>query len=118
MLTRVAIVFWMTAIHIFSINAMALSNQLQQIKNLELAWNIRENIEHCEITDHDSCGSICKTCEGDGKLRCRFCGGTGFLMLDGVLIGTANKCPVCNGIGFEECKECMGAGHIAHWLRK
>ena len=55
------------------------------------------------------------TCDGEGVIPCRFCGGTGFLMLGQDLIGTNNDCPVCKGSGHEECKECMGAGSIALW---
>ena len=88
---------------------------LERMKHLDLIWRIREEIDECDITKEGLCGNICPTCEGDGQLRCRFCGGTGFLMLGHELIGTNNDCPVCKGGGHEECKECMGAGSIAEW---
>jgi hypothetical protein len=82
----------------------------ERMKHLELIWQIREQTEVC--------AHICETCDSEGKLRCRFCGGTGFLMLGGELIGTNNDCPVCNGNGEEECKECMGAGNIVMWRKE
>ena len=88
---------------------------LERMKHLDLIWKIREEMDECDITEQELCGKICPTCDGEGVLPCRFCGGTGFLMLGQDLIGTNNDCPVCKGSGHEECKECMGAGSIALW---
>jgi len=103
-----------------STNALLLSNRvrttaLERMKHLDLIWRIREEIEECDITKEELCGNICQTCEREGQLPCRFCGGTGFLMLGNDLIGTNNDCSVCKGTGYEECKVCMGAGSIAEW---
>ena len=75
-------------------------------------------IEHCDVDNMDACCDICLDCEGSGKETCNFCHGTGFLMLNGDLIGTDNKCVVCNGSGEKICKKCMGAGKIARWRIK
>lgn len=75
-------------------------------------------IEHCDVDNMDACCDICFECKGTGKEICNFCHGTGFLMLDGELIGTDNKCVVCNGSGEKTCKKCMGAGKIARWRIK
>ena len=117
----VALVLFLFQIQTIPIsNALILSNRikmkaLERMKHLDLIWRIREEIDECDITKEGLCGNICPTCEGEGQLRCRFCGGTGFLMLGHELIGTNNDCPVCKGSGYEECKECMGAGSIAIW---
>ena len=117
----VALVLFLFQIQTIPIsNALILSNRikmkaLERMKHLDLIWRIREEIDECDITKEGLCGNICPTCEGDGQLRCRFCGGTGFLMLGHDLIGPNNDCPVCKGGGHEECKECMGAGSIAIW---
>ena len=117
----VALVLFLFQIQTIPIsNALILSNRikmkaLERMKHLDLIWRIREEIDECDITKEGLCGNICPTCEGEGQLRCRFCGGTGFLMLGHDLIGTNNDCPVCKGGGHEECKECMGAGSIAIW---
>jgi len=117
----VALVLFLFQIQTIPIsNALILSNRikmkaLERMKHLDLIWRIREEIDECDITKEGLCGNICPTCEGEGQLRCRFCGGTGFLMLGHELIGTNNDCPVCKGGGHEECKECMGAGSIAIW---
>jgi len=88
---------------------------LDRMKHLDLIWKIREEIDECDITKEEMCGNICLMCDGVGELPCRFCRGTGFLMLGHELIGTLNDCPVCRGGGYEECKECMGAGNVAQW---
>ena len=75
-------------------------------------------IEHCDVDNMDACCNICFDCKGEGKNNCDFCHGTGFLMLNGDLIGTNNKCVVCNGSGEKICKKCMGAGKIARWRIK
>lgn len=87
-------------------------------KHLELIWKIHEEMDSCDVAKEELCGSMCLDCEGVGALACRFCGGTGFLMLGGDLIGTNNDCPVCSGVGEEECKECMGAGNIVMWRKE
>lgn len=87
----------------------------ERMKHLELIWQIREQMDVCDVTKEELCGHICETCDSEGEVPCRFCGGTGFLMLGHDLIGTNNDCPVCNGSGYEECKDCMGAGYIVDW---
>ena len=87
----------------------------ERMKHLELIWRIREQTEVCDVTKEDLCGHMCETCDSEGEVRCRFCAGTGFMMLGHDLIGTNNDCPVCNGSGEEECKDCMGGGYIVDW---
>jgi hypothetical protein len=74
---------------------------------LEMNWQIEE----CE-TEKDSCEGFCPECAGSGKLPCRFCRGTGF-----VVFGNEYKpCQICTD-GFEECSECRGTGKIAPWTK-
>ena len=84
-------------------------------KRLDLAWDIYEAIENCDITEIESCCYKCSLCDGHGLLICNFCKGTGFLMLEDELIGTSNPCPVCRGTGEHRCKPCSGSGFIALW---
>lgn len=85
------------------------------IEKVELAWKIYRSIEYCDVTEEITCGEICPSCDGEGEAICRYCKGTGFMMLADELVGTLNDCPVCTGTGYEECHDCMGAGMIAHW---
>ena len=94
---------------------LAMITPLERMKHLDLIWKIREEIDTCNVSKDEICGEVCKICHGDGFLPCRFCGGTGFLMLGHELIGTNNNCTVCKGSGNEECKLCMGAGYIVKW---
>ena len=87
----------------------------ERMKHLDLIWQIREQMDVCDVSIEEICGHVCEICEGEGELPCRFCGGTGFLMLGHDLIGTNNDCPVCRGTGYEECPDCMGAGYIVDW---
>ena len=87
----------------------------ERMKYLDLVWKIREEMDICDVTKEDLCGHMCHKCDGEGELMCRFCGGTGFLMMGNELIGTDNDCPVCKGSGYEECKHCMGAGYVVDW---
>ena len=92
-------------------------NALERMKYLDLIWKIREEIDECDVAKEDICGSVCDKCNGEGYVECRFCAGTGFLMLGHELIGTNNDCSVCKGTGQEECKDCMGAGYIVQWRK-
>ncbi len=95
----------------------SLITPLERMIYLDLIWKIREEIDTCDVSKDEICGEVCKVCQGDGILPCRFCGGTGFLMLGHDLIGTNNDCIVCKGTGDEECKLCMGAGYIVEWRK-
>ena len=86
-------------------------------KNLDLAWKLYEAIEVCDPQQSHSCGYTCSICQGEGNILCKFCKGTGFLMLGDELIGTCNDCPVCKGNGEMPCKLCAGSGMIAHWVK-
>ena len=103
-------------------------------RQLEESWAVFSAVdseESCDLeaffeSPEDSVGCSqekCPTCDGSGKLPCRFCGGTTFLTVgDDVFFstnedgGTENqKCPVCNDDGVEECRDCKGAGFMAAW---
>lgn len=111
-----------TLIAIWQTNALIPSHRTrltpyERMKHLELIWQIREHMDMCDVTKEELCKHICKSCDGEREVPCRFCAGTGFLMLGNDLIGTNNDCPVCNGTGYEECKDCMGAGYIVDWRK-
>ncbi len=111
---------WVTLLAVGCVRAMVPSRGTKigpkdRMKYLDLIWKIREETDLCDVTKENVCGSVCAACDGTGSLPCRFCGETGFLMLDNTLIGTGNDCPVCGGLGEEECTRCMGAGYIARW---
>ena len=90
---------------------------LDRMKQLELVWKIREEMDDCDVSKGDICGDKCVNCGGNGEIQCNYCRGTGFLMLGDELIGTNNDCPACKGKCMIECKKCMGAGYIVEWRK-
>jgi len=76
---------------------------------LEMNWQIQE----CQ-SDEDSCTDFCPDCAGSGKRPCRFCRGTGIIVLGKEFL----PCLICSHtshIGHEECPSCRGTGRIAPW---
>lgn len=98
-------------------HAHRFKNNGDDYKNLDLVWEVYEAIEVCDPRQSHSCGYTCSVCQGEGSNLCKFCKGTGFLMLGDELIGTSNDCPVCNGTGETPCKMCRGSGMIARWVK-
>lgn len=60
--------------------------------------------------DHLECDHpVCDTCEGDRRVRCRECKGTGFdLQWTGE---GAHECWACDGTKRVDCEDCKGTGH-------
>jgi len=90
---------------------------IENRKNLQKNIEIYESIQECDISDIRSCGNECPLCIGEKVLICKYCRGTGFLIMGDELIGTGNNCTICMGKGETECKRCMGSGYIAKWRR-
>ncbi|MGB5892139.1 MAG: hypothetical protein WBH75_19445, partial [Thermoanaerobaculia bacterium] len=53
----------------------------------------------------DTC---CPDCQGQKKVICDHCFGTGFDMST----GTSKNCPKCTGSGKIMCKKCLGTGLV------
>ena len=83
-------------------------------KDIELAWDLYNNIEECDVENITTCAEACEYCDG-GEILCNFCKGTGFFTIGDELIGTNNTCPVCKGKSYIKCDNCGGSGYIANW---
>lgn len=95
-------------------NRSRVMSDAQARRNLELRWALMASTDECDVQDMNSCGGMCDRCSGEGVVDCRFCDGTGFLMVGSTLYRGGKVCPVCSG-GLEECSGCKGSGWVAKW---
>ncbi|CAL8995926.1 unnamed protein product [Prunus brigantina] len=62
----------------------------------------------------------CSSCDSNGHIECKWCGGTGFFMLgDNMLCQVPSRgtsCVICTGKGSMCCSDCKGTGFRAKWL--
>ncbi|KAL4565206.1 hypothetical protein LXL04_029292 [Taraxacum kok-saghyz] len=62
----------------------------------------------------------CSSCESNGYVECKWCGGTGFFILgDNMLCQVPSRnssCVICAGKGSACCADCKGTGFRAKWL--
>lgn len=80
---------------------------------LEMAYELFESKDDCDLDDISTCASQCDDCRGAGSKPCRFCSGTKSISLIGAT--HAMPCPVCNEKGVEVCSKCRGSGQVAAW---
>ncbi|GKY97218.1 hypothetical protein MPSEU_000680200 [Mayamaea pseudoterrestris] len=86
----------------------------QARRGLEMAWQMQENQEECEVEKPESCSEECKSCHGTGMVACRFCHGSKMFALQGM---TPQPCKICQAQGSEVCHPCRGSGYIADWTQ-
>jgi|TARA_Y100000992_G_scaffold302551_2_gene277247 DnaJ-class molecular chaperone len=84
--------------------------------DIEIAWNVYNNIDECDVENITSCAVACDYCD-KGEILCNFCKGTGFFIIGNELIGTNNTCPACKGKSYVKCTNCGGSGYIANWKK-
>ncbi|KAF5456854.1 hypothetical protein F2P56_026288 [Juglans regia] len=62
----------------------------------------------------------CSSCNSNGHVECKWCGGTGFFILgDNMLCQVPSRntsCVICGGMGSMCCSDCKGTGFRAKWL--
>ncbi|KAF3661311.1 putative monogalactosyldiacylglycerol synthase, chloroplastic-like [Capsicum annuum] len=87
---------------------------------------IRRDMEQLQLTEDMTLDRkqprpiICSTCDSNGNVDCKWCGGTGFFILgDNMLCQVPSRntsCVICAGKGSVCCTDCKGTGHRAKWL--
>jgi DnaJ-class molecular chaperone len=80
---------------------------------LEMAYELFETKDDCDLDDISTCASRCDDCMGVGTKPCRFCLGTKSISLVGAT--SDMPCPVCDQKGVEICSKCRGSGQVASW---
>ncbi|CAL1353058.1 unnamed protein product [Linum trigynum] len=80
------------------------------IKRMEQAWLISKQPRPV----------ACSSCDSNGHVECKWCGGTGFFILgDNMLCQVPSRntgCVICTGNGSMRCRDCKGTGFRAKWL--
>ncbi|KAK9100095.1 hypothetical protein Scep_023525 [Stephania cephalantha] len=80
------------------------------VKRMEQAWLISQQPRPV----------ACSSCESNGHVECKWCGGTGFFILgDNMLCQVPSRntsCVICAGKGSTCCSDCKGTGFRAKWL--
>ncbi|KAK2658852.1 hypothetical protein Ddye_005385 [Dipteronia dyeriana] len=80
------------------------------VRRMEQAWLISQQPRPV----------ACSSCESNGHIECKWCGGTGFFILgDNMLCQVPSKnssCVICAGKGSTCCSDCKGTGFRAKWL--
>ncbi|KAF3643778.1 chaperone protein DnaJ [Capsicum chacoense] len=82
--------------------------------------NFVQRIEKAWLISKQPRPIICSTCDSNGNVDCKWCGGTGFFILgDNMLCQVPSRntsCVICAGKGSVCCTDCKGTGHRAKWL--
>uniref|UniRef100_A0A2P2IMC4 Chaperone protein dnaJ n=1 Tax=Rhizophora mucronata TaxID=61149 RepID=A0A2P2IMC4_RHIMU len=80
------------------------------VKRIEQAWLISQQPRPI----------ACSSCNSNGHVECKWCGGTGFFILgDNMLCQVPSRnttCVICGGKGSMRCCDCKGTGFRAKWL--
>ncbi|KAL4650659.1 uncharacterized protein LOC142622561 [Castanea sativa] len=80
------------------------------VKRMEKAWLISQQPRPIN----------CTSCNSNGHVECKWCGGTGFFILgDNMLCQVPSRnssCVICSGKGSMRCSDCKGTGFRAKWL--
>ncbi|KAK9067876.1 hypothetical protein SSX86_011987 [Deinandra increscens subsp. villosa] len=87
-------------------------NSSDFLKRTEQAWLISQQPRPV----------ACSSCESNGHVECKWCGGTGFFILgDNMLCQVPSRntsCVICAGKGSTSCSDCKGTGFRAKWLEQ
>lgn len=86
------------------------ASPLESLEKQRVRYEMNWQIEECK-DDEDLCEDFCPDCAGSGKMTCRFCRGTGFIVFGDEF----RPCKICKD-GLEDCSTCRGTGHIAPWV--
>ncbi|KAL8101829.1 uncharacterized protein LOC141682874 [Apium graveolens] len=100
-------------IELFRIKAsMVGSSHDSSAKRMERAWLISKQPRPVS----------CSSCESNGHVDCKWCGGTGFFIIgDNMLCQVPSRntsCVICAGKGSTKCSDCKGTGFRAKWLEE
>ncbi|XP_058113994.1 uncharacterized protein LOC131256909 [Magnolia sinica] len=82
------------------------------VKRTERAWMISQQPRPV----------ACSSCDSNGYVECKWCGGTGFFIIgDNMLCQVPSRntsCVICAGKGSTCCSDCKGTGFRAKWLEE
>ncbi|WOG81304.1 hypothetical protein DCAR_0100450 [Daucus carota subsp. sativus] len=92
--------------------SMVESSHDNSVNRMERAWLISKQPRPVS----------CSSCESNGHVECKWCGGTGFFIIgDNMLCQVPSRntsCVICSGKGSTRCSDCKGTGFRAKWLEE
>ncbi|XP_071730567.1 uncharacterized protein [Rutidosis leptorrhynchoides] len=88
----------------------------------ENSSNFSKRMEQAWLISQQPRPVACSSCDSNGHVECKWCGGTGFFILgDNMLCEVPSRnssCVICAGKGSTCCGDCKGTGFRAKWLEQ
>ncbi|KAJ9536979.1 hypothetical protein OSB04_029712, partial [Centaurea solstitialis] len=88
----------------------------------ENSSNFTKRMEQAWLISQQPRPVACSSCDSNGHVECKWCGGTGFFILgDNMLCQVPSRntsCVICAGKGATSCADCKGTGFRAKWLEQ
>ncbi|KAI3692108.1 hypothetical protein L6452_31917 [Arctium lappa] len=88
----------------------------------ENSSNFLKRMEQTWLISQQPRPVACSSCDSNGHVECKWCGGTGFFILgDNMLCQVPSRntsCVICAGKGATSCADCKGTGFRAKWLEQ
>ncbi|CAL5419388.1 unnamed protein product [Camellia sinensis] len=90
------------------------------VDSYESSSNFAKRMEKAWLISQQPRPIACSSCDSNGHVECKWCGGTGFFILgDNMLCQVPSRnssCVICAGKGSTCCADCKGTGFRAKWL--
>ncbi|XP_059460916.1 uncharacterized protein LOC132190052 [Corylus avellana] len=90
------------------------------VDSYESSFNFANRMEKAWLISQQPRPVGCSSCNSNGHVECKWCGGTGFFILgDNMLCQVPSRntsCVICGGVGSMCCSDCKGTGFRAKWL--
>ncbi|KAJ4957877.1 hypothetical protein NE237_024988 [Protea cynaroides] len=103
-----------------SMGSVARGVRASMVDSSESSSNFIKRMEQAWLISQQPTPIACSTCNSNGHVECKWCGGTGFFMIgDNMLCQVHSRnsnCVICAGKGSMCCSDCKGTGFRAKWL--
>ncbi|KAB1204770.1 hypothetical protein CJ030_MR8G027383 [Morella rubra] len=103
-----------------STSSRAFVLRASMVNSYENSSNFVQRMEKAWLISQQPRPVGCSSCNSNGHVECKWCGGTGFFVLgDNMLCQVSSRnsnCVICGGVGSTCCSDCKGTGFRAKWL--
>ncbi|XP_010914033.1 uncharacterized protein [Elaeis guineensis] len=90
------------------------------VDSFESSASFAKRMERAWLISQQPRPIACSSCESNGYIECKWCGGTGFFILGNNMLcevpSRNTTCVICAGKGSACCPDCKGTGFRAKWL--